>query len=533
MKKMKKVLSLILTVIMVLAMAVPAYAEPTTYQITINDAPEGYKYEAYQIFSGELYTKDNSIQLIDIEWGSGVDIEATNDEGMRLMEMLQANSAFASCLSAQDVADVLSNDTSKDNATAKAFADIVANYLKTVAGTGTADENDTCEISVSGAGYYLIKNEDNSITGDGSYTRFILEVVKDVDVTPKSTGTPTPGKTIDGEETSGDFEIGEEIPFVLTAKLPDAATYDEYTTYSLAFKDTLSAGLEYVEDSLEVYVGDSSTPLDYSNYTLTAPSDENNNTLSVLISDTKAEGITAQAGATIKVTYSAKLTSQAVVGNGMDKDNPGNSNELELVFSNNPNGTGTGTTTSTDVKVYTYQLKVNKVDEENQPLGGAKFVLAKEDPEISNNYLYATANADGKITGWTVSTLKTDPVPDGAHVWESAETGLLTITGLDADTYYLRETDAPDGYNKLDKDVEFTITATTSKTGVTELQITTETGKEDGTPSDGSVSMDVENKAGATLPSTGGIGTTVFYATGIILMAGAVFFVIRLRKTNN
>ena len=125
------------------------------------------------------------------------------------------------------------------------------------------------------------------------------------------------------------------------------------------------------------------------------------------------------------------------------------------------------------------------------------------------------------------------PVPDGAHVWESAETGLLTITGLDADTYYLRETDAPDGYNKLDKDVEFTITATTSKTGVTELQITTETGKEDGTPSDGSVSMDVENKAGATLPSTGGIGTTVFYATGIILMAGAVFFVIRLRKTNN
>ncbi|MCH3972549.1 MAG: isopeptide-forming domain-containing fimbrial protein [Oscillospiraceae bacterium] len=502
-------------------------ADTTTYKVTVDNATADHTYEAYQVFAGDLST---SGVLSNVTWGTGV-------KGDELLTALKSDttvgSKFTNAKSAADVAAAMSGITN-DSAEAKAFAQVVGkNLSSTVAGTSTyADSKYT--ISGLTAGYYLVKDKDTTQTGkDDAYTSFILQVVKNVEVQPKSSVPSVEKKvkenvkyTTDGGYGAGyndvaDYNIGDAVPFELIGTLP--TNYDSYTTYNYVFHDTASAGLTIDSDSVKVYV-------DNTEITTGFTKSVTGQDLTVTFDDLKK--ITAvKSTSKITVKYNATLNKNAVIG--LD----GNPNEVYLTYSNNPNQGGDGNKgkTPTDkVIVFTYELDTTKVDGATQKkLPDASFTLYKIVGE-SKNYALVT---DGKVTGWTTEAAKATSLTSGSD-------GMFKVAGLDDGTYYLNETKAPEGYNKLTSDVKLVITATTANgqnwtdgnasSALTALKISVnEAAATDGNVGTGVVSATIANNSGSTLPTTGGMGTTIFYVLGGCLMAVAAILLITKKRMAN
>ena len=354
MKHIKKLASLLLVLVMALSLAVTAFAdELTTYSITINNSTAGHTYEAYQIFTGDL----SGTTLSNIVWGSGV-----SEAGQTALGDAAAKA-----------------ETLKTEADAKAFAKAVVPYLTTVAGSANTVTDGKYVISGLAAGYYLVKDQDGSLTGDNdSYTEYIIQVVGNVTATPKSDVPEVQKKVKDINDStdttktdwqdSADYDIGDSIPFQLKATLADNVS--SYTTYKVVFHDTLSKGLTYNNDA-KVYIDGTET----NGFTVTATVNADGiTTLTVSCDDVKALG--AGNSSVITVEYTAKLNENAVLGSA------GNPNEVYLEYSNNPNksengNNETGETPKDVVIVFTYKTIINKVDSENKPLTGAAFKLEK------------------------------------------------------------------------------------------------------------------------------------------------------------
>lgn len=542
MKRMKRLASLMLAMVMVLAMTMTAFAvgedddqQPAaaTYKITINNSLAGHTYEAYQIFAGTLYTPAGSEDKIlsDITWGSGVSAAGQTALG-----------------DAKAKAEALEKG---GEAAAKEFAQTVSGYLTTASGTTSTSTDGKYVIEGLAPGYYLIKDKDGSLsaTGEDNYTTFILEVVGDAVANPKNTGTPEPDKKVKDKndstgdtsdwQASADYDIGDEIDFQLKATLP--ATIDAYDKYVLEFEDTLSAGLSYKADSVKVYLQKSGqttpTELSASAYTLVEPTGAGGK-LEIKFADVKAAPVSAGNGDVIIVEYKATLNEGAVIGM------PGNENTLVLKFSNNPNSTGdgenepTGTTPPKIAVVFTFKTVVNKVQpdgEGTKPLAGAAFSLQK-----------FVTNANG-TTEWK----------EVKSFTAGSETS-FSFDGLDDGRYKLTETTTPDGFNTI-SDIYFKIEAvhdTTVPEGKDKAEITnltvTETDADgnaftggnkpefevvftpisDANHANSGVSTDILNQKGSTLPSTGGIGTTIFYVVGGILVLGAGILLVVKRRMN-
>lgn len=519
-KTFQSLSALALTFVMLLALAVPAFAAGT-YKITINSSTAGHTYEAYQIFAGDLSGTEGSYVLSNITWGSGVN-------GTELLAALRGDaslgSIFGSATSAADVAQAMDN-IGDDSDTAKAFAAVVGQHLAAVAGTSTPG-TDSYTITGLDAGYYLVKDKNDSQNGENyAYTRFILEVVGDVTAAPK-TGIPTVTKKVKENVKFGaeyndvaDYNIGDQIPFKLTGTLP--SNYGDYASYQYIFHDTLSAGLTYNGDA-KVYVEGTLVTSGF-DVAFSAPA------LTITFANLKSiGGATAAAGSTITVEYTATLNASAVIGQ------TGNTNAVYLEYSNNPNPGGGGNTGETPVDkvvVFTYELDVTKVDgaETTKFLGGAEFKLTNADGK------YAQVDANGKLTGWANED---DP---NTTLTSDAATGLFKVIGLDDGTYFLTEVKAPTGYNKLESAIQVVITAGTvhntewisdnTSDALRTLTVAVDSGEaKDGVLSTGTVAITIANNKGATLPSTGGVGTTIFYAVGGVLMLGAVVLLITKKR---
>ena len=484
---MKKVISLILSMAMVLSLTVLSFAD-TTYSITINnDSKEDHNYQVYQIFTGDLSDKG---VLSNIQWGSGVTSAGQTALG-----------------NAAAKAETLTNANVKDFAKG-----LVDNAYLTNPASLTKNGN---EYSISGLapGYYLVKDEDNSLAGkDDSYTSYIVKVVNDVNMAPKSSQPTVQKKVKDTNDSvadsttdwqdSADYDIGDNVPFQLKATLPKNVT--AYDTYKVVFHDTLSQGLTYNNDAV-VKIGDNivtgSFTQSYEGTTLTFSCD-----------DVKALG--AGNESVITIEYTAKLNEKAKFGA------EGNPNEVYLEYSNNPNNSGTGDnetgeTPKDKVIVFTYKTVINKVDKDNNPLPKAAFTLQK------------------KINGqWT----------DIKTIGPGNETTTFSFEGLDDGDYQLIESTTPDGYNTMEP-IQFSISAEheidSANPQLKKLNDKTETGilkigeiDFKVNPSEGSLSANVVNYQGATLPETGGIGTTIFYVVGAVLVIGAgVLFVTKRRMS--
>ncbi|SDQ37286.1 isopeptide-forming domain-containing fimbrial protein [Streptococcus equinus] len=463
------------------------------YSITIKNASANHTYEAYQVFGGDLAKtteKDASApRLSNIYWGT--DVTAFTYDGES---------------DAAKIAEKLSGQ-SYDSETAKAFAKEVSKHLA-IAATSQTSTGDTVVLKVSKPGYYFVKDADASQKDqtDFAYTRFMMQVTGAEAVEVKN-GVPSVQKKVKenstGEWQAGaDYDFDDDVPFQLTATLP--SHFDDYSEYYLEFSDTLSAGLTYNKDAkVSLVNGNDKTDItsSFDGIDGDGSSFKINNLKSI-------PGVTASSK--IVVEYTAKLNENAVIGS------KGNPNTVKLVYSNNPNYEGKGeespkgNTPEKNVKVFTYQTIINKVGEdEKTPLAGAEFTLVKKNKDGSTKNVDVVKNAEGTS---------------------------FTFKGLDAGDYVLKETKTPDGYNTIEecrnggKGIEFSIVSDVKEGALKSLKVTGTDREFTSDLSAGSLTAKIVNRKGSLLPSTGGMGTTILYVIGSILVLVAAVLLITKKR---
>lgn len=536
MKSMKKLVTLLLSLVMLCALAMPAMAADATYSITINGAVAGHTYTAYQVFKGVYYSGDRQVEgkdaeyLSDVIWGDGV----ANDT---LLTELKSNETlkdkFKNAKSAEDVAYVL--QTMKDkSAELDEFARVVSHHLTTAKNTTGVVATGATNVKIDNlaAGYYFVK--DSGTINDGEIaTKFLVEVVGDAKVTVKAQAPTIDKKIIDNGDTNRtSVNIGDQVEFKLTAKVPDMANFD---TYTFTISDTLSAGLTFDKKSVEVKIGET-TLVANDNYKLTEPANpEKDNTFKIEFTKKQlGRNVVHGTGATIVVTYKATLNSNALT---TDKE----TNTAKLEYSNNPSSSedkGTVTTPDVPVYIYDFDIDIDKYDDtdnkdkdntnkdKSKKLASAEFILYKEVTEenatVKYYYQWDDTDKTDKKVKWTTDK-------DKATRKTTTVEGKTSFQGIAAGSYFLEETKAPDGYNKLKDPVPVTITAEYNKDGKL-----TQTSANANTNAEGQYiqTVEVPNKAGAVLPSTGGIGTTIFYVLGSILALGAAVLLIVKKRMN-
>ena len=493
---MKKLASLALTIIMVLALAVPAFATGNN-TITINDSVSGHEYTAYQIFSGNY----SDGKLTNIDWGSGVD-------GPALLDALKADgtigSIFTTFTTAQQVADKLATDSS----IASLFASVAGKHLATAADTSSEGKG-SYTISGLDDGYYLVKQTGNVGAGE-VYSLYMVKVVggTNVNVNPKIDSVPTPDKTIGEAATSGSYSIGDTINFTIKTNLPSALSYGEYESYYLSFIDTMSEGLTYNNDA--------AVTVNYQDATSSFDIDYNAISGKLTITCEDVKRVCTFGGAEVEVTYSATLNEKAVIGG------TGNENTVYLEYSNDPYSGSHGTSVEDETYVYTFKMDGTKVDgKTDAPLENAYFVLQR-----TSDSKYAEVDDNGMVTGWV------DAKPDPGNIVSDAD-GHFTLTGLATGTYNLIETAAPQGYNLLATPIVINVSADLSNHSDVKLTVTMDGAPITADPGTGVFEPKVANLSGAMLPSTGGIGTTIFYTMGGLLAVGAAVLLVTKKRVHD
>lgn len=589
MKTLKKVVSLLLVAALVFTLGLTAFADSTTpHSITIEnpDAGEAHEFTAYQVFAGTYDPNTNA--LSDVSWGSGVN-------GVALLEALRNELPdFAGCQSAAEVVKVLANYPSNSEEL-RAFAAVVDRFTTTPAGSATGDAANDAVINVVGDGYYYVKDTSANLTVD-TYSDYILLVEGDVTIEAKdTTGVVSYKKVKDINDStdpvggysewqdSADYDIGDPVPFQLNGTV--AADYDKYDSYKLVFHDKESEGLTFQPDTVRVFVDGVEI---FAGFEVVFPND--GCTFDILFEDLKAIP-EVEGGSLIQVEYFSILNEDAIIGV------PGNPNEMRMEYSNNPTDeTSTGFTPWDKVVVFTYEVIVDKVDENGEPLTGAEFQLEKwvidaEHPEGHWVVVPGEVNGDESSTGdgeiirindkivrtyvdpatgelYYVVLDKPGQAPEPFDVYLKASdveaiSGLVaggsaigiqyyrmegntlvpdtsafsytissiarksnagtnfTWKGVDDGHYRITETVTPPGYNTLEP-IEFDIIAEHSIESEDPILISI-----DGDPflpteeNMGILHADIENHSGGILPSTGGIGTTLFYVLGGLLVLGA------------
>lgn len=485
MKRAKKFASLLLALVMVFGLAITASATQegtlTSGSITINDAVPGQTYKAYQILYLESYNKDAGAYAY------------------------KANSAWETWLRTQTSYvsfDAQGYVTWKDGADAAAFAKLAQAEATKEGSTITADATATAPAAAEGATYSTVKFENLKL---GYYlvdttlgTLCSLDTTNPNVVMEEKNEVPTNVKTVEEDSTGkygekNDADIGQTVNFKSTITAQAGAE-------NYVFHDKMSAGLTYTDVTGITLNG---TTVDASNYTVTAPAADGD-TFDVTF--TQAFCDTLKANDKIVISYTATLNENAVIAG------EGNPNTSKVSYGDSSN---TKYTPDSQTKTYTWDVDVFKYTmdgETEKALAGATFTLSKNADGSNPIALVSKGNNVYRVaktgeTG-TVTEITTDA------------TGKFTIKGLDADTYYLTETAAPAGYNKLAGPVTIVIGENGVVNGTTEAP-------------QGVDEVKVLNQSGTELPSTGGIGTTIFYVVGGILVVGAVILLVARKRVNS
>lgn len=372
------------------------------------------------------------------------------------------------------------------------------------------------------AGYYLVFPEGGSTGKDNRGTDAILVNVprdgKNTAAEIKST-FPTVDKQVSNDKTNYQdnttAQVGDTVTFKLTAKVPDMA---DYTAYKFVFHDTLSNGLEFVANSVEVSIA--SNKITAGDNTYSATYVDGTKKLTVAFTDLKnvVKSGTDKVATDdeIVVTYKAKITKDAVTTNPA-------TNKAHLEYSNDPSGTGTGTSNPDESKVYTYDINIFKYykGEGNTETGLANATFKLTSSEESTSTAIELVKEDG---AGLVYHVKGDNETGAVSVVTTGADGKITIKGLKAGTYYLHETIAPTGYNKLKKPIKIEIT-------VTDNNYTTPSYKVDG-KANADNTIKVENVKGVMLPETGSVGTIGLTALGVAVVLLGVFAPRKKKKEN-
>ena len=498
---------------LVLAMAVPAWAEEATHQLKVNASGENHVYKVYQIFTGEMSTNEAGAKVLsNIKWGANGTRKIGDAVETGILTTLEGATG---------------SDTKKLEAIQK-FVNLNTDAFATL------NHENSYAANVP-AGYYLVKDEDNTLNGkDEAYTTFLVNVVgADVALNPKS-AKPSVDKfvqdeaadrDIDSKDSNGwgktaDHAINESFKFKLTATLTQDVDFGAYSTYKVQFTDTMSEGVTF--ESIDSVTVDGHNVTDY---VCTATAGQAGGEWTLTINDIKSiPDVNLENGAEIVVVYNAHLNEKAYVNH--EDGATTNENKVYLKYSNNPNASGSeelGKTPEENVWVFTYEVDNIKMtgagDTDLKPLAGAGFRL------------YGDVGCNKEIALIYDPTLKAyRPTKDdetGVEMKSAEGTGIFNIVGLDAGVYYMRETTTPTGYNTCN-DVTIVINVRHQKTGTSNNVTFTRSGENTST-----LKNIIINNAGTTLPSTGGMGTTVFYVVGGGLMAVAVVLLVTKKRMEN
>lgn len=537
-KAIKKLLAALLAVAMVCAMAIPAFAYNPGE--TEEDLNKNHSYIAFQIFKGVI-SKDNPT-LSDVDWGQHI----PDDEDFlaELKRDLTIGGEFENATTPQDVLAVISKWHDSDN-NSIAFARFVCHYLYSKGDPKSSIVGGGGAIKIPEPGYYLIVDNIDIKEGDfyHAYNSFLLvndthQGEYNVIINHKVVKPTVEKKVYDNDNndissaggwgSSADHAINEKFQFQLIAKLPaskdNGRAYDYYDKYTVCFNDTLSAGITFDNlDTVEIanVDGSDSKEITDTDYTLVKNLHEAGlpSSIKLSIDNVKtcaaAAGLDLNDGATITVTYTAHLNDKATVNTANGSKTTDNKNRVYLEYSNNPRiDTPLDHTTTSEVCVYTYQLNNTKhQDSENGPvLEGAGFRLYSNEACNAEDEIKLKMNDDG--------TYSRDFSTEGKGVeMLSNKDGQFNVKGLDAGTYYLKETKTPDGYGAC-ANKEIVISATHD---VNHVDLS------------GNLSTTIINKkaGGITLPSTGGIGTTIFYVVGGGLMVAAIVLLVTKKRMEN
>ena len=546
MKRMKKIMALLLGLVMAMAMCMTAFAADST-NLTIKTT-DGHTYKIYQILKGDVSgLSDGKGTLANVEIGSSVtDSSAT----------------------AESIVNDLMNKA--DGALGNAAYGYVegGTAVATVVGNGKEITTELAE------GYYVVTDE-YTTTGSDSLSRYLVAVAGPTTMEPK-TETPSIDKKIidtDKNQAMDDYgktdtaAIGDTIEYEVTGTVPN---YDGYTYYYYVVDDTLSKGLTLDADSFAVKVGETTLTKGTNYYVYTSTNADGTTNFRLAFENIKDYTV----GAAISIKYNATVNEDAVIGTDP------NTNTAKLIYSNNPSqsergdkegvpgepggNVPTGETPDYITKTYVTQIELTKVDQDGNALNGAGFTLTGDNltkvkittatsfTEAAEGTYYklktgaytttapteATAdlyeNTETKYTKTTSATV-TDATVDGAKKTITAtvgDDGILTFTGLDKGTYILTETTTPTGYNTIDP-INFTINGAIDGASATEGgNITWSSDNQSLTwdAANQTFKITITNIAGKLLPSTGGIGTTIFYVAGTILVLGAAVLLITKKR---
>ncbi len=563
------------------------------YTITVDNSKDGHTYNSYQVFQGDYYEKETKVKdangiekivkvpiLSNIEWSEEFQKEIENGKthGDKIIELLQENEKdksekdrlYTKCETAEDVAKVLQG-MPNDGEIIREFTNIVGKYIlenniPITKGTSTLvekkDENGNVvdtnyKITHLDPGYYIVIDAEVN-PKDDAYSRYLIDVVQDVTMYPKSS-IPTLRKKVIGnniktlvdetyvidekrntatyKEPSQNYNSTDyDIEFELKSYIPNP---DGYNTYKFEIVDILAKGFDLDNNSIKVYLGENEYPkvgksLETENYTVVtiiisaenyenyksyfeeegkeylegyAESQYGKTLILIEINDLigQIRNETISIAEDVIVRYNAKLNGKCETGNTP------NINEAYLKYSNDPyhNDKFTQTTTQTTY-TYTIDLELSKIaelkneDSEKEYLSGAEFEIYSEPNTVEERE--------------PITTITTD------------ELGQALYNSLGAGTYYLKETKSPEGYNKLREEIQIEVNATCDEFGTITWTVEDKTNnnlilaqiaEKDGTAIP-EIKLQVENTTGFQLPSTGGIGTVIFTVTGIIIMLVAV-----------
>lgn len=548
MKKFKKLISIMLTAVMTLAMGMTAFAtEP-------EEKPVTHTYEIYQIFTGDF----SEGVLSNIKWGEN----GTGTKGAKVDE---------ATLNALEAVTDNTSDTAQ-LAVIQQYANLNSNPVQTGHGT---------EYTGLTPGYYLVKDQDDSLTGTNvPYTLYVVQVVNGtLTFTPKGDVPSTEKKIVEGEGKvdANEASIGDEVNYEITGTMP--SNIADYKTYFYKFTDTLSKGLTYKADSIKVTVNG----VDVTNYFYKGVGTYNETTgteIEVSILDVKALSLLTDpsVGAITKdtkvvLTYTATLNENAVIAGD------GNPNDVTLTYSNDPNKSGDGSTTppenpdkptpthptgetpKDEVVTYTTELTILKTDEENAFLPGVEFTLTGDGVNVvlvtEEAFIEAADGEYWKLKDGTYTTTAptvAEDETDNTDDYESTETkytktvqvvakgngkteinvvgtvmedGKVTFKGLGAGEYTITETKTLPGYNTIEP-IKFTLTFDAAETPMFKSnndKVTVGT--------DNMLDTSIVNNKGSLLPETGGIGTTIFYIVGAILMIGAGVILVAKKRMSH
>ena len=412
----------------------------------------------------------------------------------------------------------------------QAIVDRLADVNDTTGVTGTTDDAGKITWGNLSFGIYLIKetktpenhiasrpfiialpttnNYSNNVEGNGEDDWTVgTSWVYDVSATPKNTS-----QSVDKKVTSGDTSVavGDTVAYEITTTIPTYSS--EYTDHVFKIYDTMTEGLTFNKDSLKVYINNEEIKDSTSVYELFTDEklNEDDDDIKTFIIDFAENYVKNNGGKAVKVTYSATVNEKAVYVNN---------NKAGISYKNNPDSMTDATTDGTDVPVYSYGINLTKNDASNKKtlLNGATFTLVdKTGAEIKFSY-----------NNGTIFVEKDNTSEDLATVTVAGKDGQLVINGLDEGTYVLTEIQSPKGYTLLANPIEITIKAQADGM-IDENQTKVDNQLAD--VENGVINITVSNQKGFSLPETGGMGTYLFTIGGIVIMAGAAFALIAMKK---